>query len=110
MSYPEFEQFHQAMIAEMQRHSVERGDSWRNRTFTIDVERFAGERAFRERDMLEDSLIPQLRYKFQTILDEPEIINKNPSELVDIANFCAMIWAHKKNLIYSLSNKGEMKK
>lgn len=98
----EFETFNQAMIAEMQRHSAEFGDSWKNKTFMVDVERSAGERAFRKRDMLKDSLIPQLRNKFQTILDEPNIINENPSDLVDIANFCAMIWIHKKGLLVSI--------
>jgi hypothetical protein len=90
--YPEeFAEFFKAMSAKMLKASEEKGDTWKDATAIYDIfYRYSTEPpAYKEMPMqkwLEQNLKSEVDEYFE---------NADIEELVDIANFCAMLWCRK---------------
>lgn len=76
--FEDFKPFFEAMIAEMQRHDPEKGDSWKGEWKSLDGE-----------DMINYELNQKLGRCFLKYWRRPE---ENLDELIDIANLCGMRW------------------
>jgi len=78
IEFEEFKPFFDAMIEEMQFHYDCKGDSWKDGGFYDDAERYVD---------MDDWLRKCLR---KEVMEYHK--SRNPCELIDIANFCAMMY------------------
>ncbi len=86
--FEDFKPFFEAMIAKMQTHDHDRGDSWKEDGFYRDINtRYMSEgphmRFFKMDPWLLDLLKDEVK-EYEAKLD--------PKELLDIANFCGMLY------------------
>lgn len=86
--FEDFKPFFEAMITKMKTHDHDRGDSWREEGFWKDVN-------YRYSSMGRQSRYFEMDPWLLTLLKEELVeyeASKDPKELLDIANFCAMLY------------------
>lgn len=100
--------FYSQMLKEMERHFPEKGLSYRERTFSVPRTILTGSDGAMGTETVdvEVSVLEKLNERCEEAFDEWKK-TREPSQLVDVADFCMMIWVHE---MIVLKNKGEINK
>lgn len=91
----DFQPFFDAMIDEMAKHYEEKGDSWKQDEYTVGYyHRYSSMPSIPIRKPMIEFLTEALKEEFKEWEQSLDI-----GELVDIANFCGMIWSKVKKVL-----------